>query len=297
MSKRETGTELIVGTRAGRGISPSEVAQLRRGELEPSGVGDLAGRAAGLYAPAAPAAGELVPNESGWLVGSGNLRERLYPRLSRWVSLTIPLAPVVRYASLPWGFATLVAVLGAVVAMPRLRLRRQLRLAEPVLRLAEVPDETLVRVRGMIAAQASVPTLFRGRPAVLFRNRIAPADETRGLDFSLDLDGGEQVRVSVRRAFLLDSPTLTREPPGCGPVSAHTIDSRHVLRSDLFVGTRMRSWFGRYESSVGPGDRVEVCGVVRHVPAPDLQSGFLRVPPMRHVLEAAEDLPLLVRRA
>jgi hypothetical protein len=127
------------------------------------------------------------------------------------------------------------------------------------------------------------------------------ADETRGIDFFLGLDNGEQAKVAVRGGFLLDRPQRTREPPACGPVSPEPVMSpdgfkgvytlrSYMLRRDPLIARL----FPRYESSVGPGDRVEVCGVVRHVLAPELRSP--REVPTRAVLGAGADTSLLVRR-
>src|SRR5262249_38659777 len=124
-----------------------------------------------------------------------------------------------------------IALFAGTSTVLSLKPRRQLRLARPLGRLADVPDGTLVRVVRLIPPQPTARTLLRGPPAVRFRNRIGEAEETRGLDFLLDLDGGEQARVDVRRAFLLEQPTRTREPPACGPVSAHLVDRRYVLQS------------------------------------------------------------------
>lgn len=273
--------------------------------LEPSAAADLVLRAAGLAAPEAPTQGDLVPNASGWLIGAGGRTRQLYPDLLPWMDRLFAASMALVWVS--WfphtllGRLPLLAIATVVFhgrgLIPRLRLRRQLGRAQRATRLGNVPAGTLVRVVGTIAPQATVPTLFRGVPAVLARNRIADADETRGLDFLLDLDQGEQIKVAVRRAFLLEPPERSREPPACGPVSAYTVGRRQLLRSELFEHQGVPSWRGRrYESSVGPGDRVEVCGVVRHVPAPDLEGRFLRVPPMRTVLVGEEERPLLVRR-
>jgi hypothetical protein len=128
------------------------------------------------------------------------------------------------------------------------------------------------------------------------------ADETRGLDFLLALDNGEQAKVAVRGSFLVERPKRTHEPPACGPVSPEAVMSspdslgrHHILRSDMLRSDPLfPRLLGRYESSVGPGDRIEVCGVVRQVLAPELRS--LREVPTRPVLGAGEETPLLVRR-
>jgi hypothetical protein len=184
---------------------------------------------------------------------------------------------------------------------PRARLKQQLERAGQVISLVDVPEGTLVRVAATILPQPTVPTLFRGIPAVLFRNRMGLADETRGLDFLVRLDNGEQAKVAVRGGFLLDRPKRTRVPPACGPVSpenmmsTETYKSGYVLRSDMLRRDPLFArLLGRYESSVGPGDRVEVCGVVRHVPAPELRTP--RGVPTRPLIGANEEMPLLVRR-
>ena len=308
----EAGDEVVESTDRWA-ISPFDLFRLRQGQLQPERAADLEARTVGLSAHEAPPEGELAPNGSGWLIGAGDPLPRLYPESYRrgegWVlgicGFTAVYWAVASFAHpLPEALSVLVTLsltaipfilLGSRIAL-RSEPRRQIERAVRVLRLADVPNGTLVRVAGTIPPQATVPSLFRGLPAVLHRNRIRNADEMRGVDFFLDLDEGEHVKVAVRRAFLLESPTPTREAPACGPVSAHDGEGGSRLRSDLFDGPGPSSPFGRYESSVGPGDRVEVCGVVRHVPAPDLEGRFLRVPPMRTVLVGEEERPLLVRR-
>jgi hypothetical protein len=284
-------------------ISRSELDRLRRGELDADAVAVLLERTSGLLAPAAPPVGGLPPNESGWLVGPGEPTTMQPPRASKraewwfWLSLM----PFFAASELLHPPLSLVFVLGPLAfavgasKFPRVRLKRQLEGAKQVFSLADVPDGTLVRVCGTILPQPTVPTLFRGVPAVLFRNRMGPADETRGLDFFIGLDDGGQAKVAVRGGFLLETPQRAREPPACGPVSPDLDDGGYVLRSDML---RRRPLFShllaRYESSVGPADRVEVCGVVRHALAPELRS--LREVPTRPVLGAGEDTMLLVRR-
>jgi hypothetical protein len=187
------------------------------------------------------------------------------------------------------------ALAAGATTFPRARVKRQLERAPQVGSLADVPDGAVVRVCGTIPSQPTVPTIFRGVPAVLFRNRMGLADETRGLDFFLALDNGENPKVAVRGGFLLEPPTRTREPPACGPVSPEIDDGGYILRSDMLRDPPLFSYLiARYESSVGLGDRVEVCGVVHHVLAPELRS--LREVPTRPVLGASEETLLLVRR-
>jgi hypothetical protein len=280
----------------------------RKWELEPNVIPHLEARTVGLLSPPAPPEGDLIPSATGWLIGRGPRREQLYPTFSRWAdrSFFATYGAIFAVNILGSHVSTLVGslvlglpFLGSLAAMaivPPAMLRRQFKRARQVGSLGEVPRGTLVRVTGTIGSQATVPTLFRGVPAVLFRNRVASAEETRGQDFLLDLDQGEQAKVAARRAYLLDPPKRTDEPPACGPVCAYRVDRHFELRSDMFTRSWLRSRYRRYESSVGPGDRVEVCGIVEHVLDPTMESPSQRQPPMRPVLMANEKTPLLVRQ-
>jgi len=104
----------------------------------------------------------------------------------------------------------------------------------------------------------------------------------------------------VRGAFLVDRPTRTQQAPACGPVYAGPCSEgfRARLRSALLAepSPLFRSFGDRYESSVGPGDRVEVFGVLHTELAPDAAAPFARLAPRRFVLRATGRQPLLVRR-
>jgi hypothetical protein len=293
--------------------SRRELLRLRRGDLDPDAVAALAERAVGLSAPAAPPEGDLAPNGVGWVIGAGDLQQQVYPDLAnraRWLPLFLPFAlAVLGEISPSQGVYRSALIASCAVAWvglraPWNRAKRQLRRASRVTRLDDVPDGSLVRVVGVIRPQATVPTLFAGVPAVLSRSRMGPAQETRGVDFVLELETGEQAKVAVRRSFLLDRPQRRREPPACGPVTTDTVDDVHVLRSDMLRELGLSANSGpisgrssrRYESSVGPGDRVEVCGVVHHEVSADVVPRSSRQVPTRAVLSAGENIPLLVRR-
>lgn len=272
-------------------------------------------RTEGLVAPKPPPAGALTPNGTGWLIGVGSVGRRVRPRLWRWVDRSGALAgfgPWLAYllsldrpgilAVLGLGAVPPLAVLAAARLFVRTSLDRRMDAAEP-LDLARTPPGRFVRVRGHIAEQATAPTLFRGVPAVLFRNRIGAADETRGLDFVLETAGG-RLKIGARDAILLDEPRRTREPPACGPVHCDpwadgTLTSYAArLCSSIFVAPspllQLMS-HRRFESSVAPGDEVEVFGILHHEADPDDAAGsFAREVPVSRVLRAGA-LPLLVR--
>jgi hypothetical protein len=266
-------------------------------------------RTTGLTAPPAPAEGDLVPNQSGWLIGAGQPPWMKSGSASKRAQVVAMLSYSLSLAGMEllhwrWAILALLAPLAYSVGastFPRGRVKRQLAQAGQVVSLVGVPEGTLVRVSGTILPQATVPTLFRGIPAVRFRNRMGMADETRGFDFLLALDNGEQAKVAVRGGFLLEPPKRTWVPPACGPVSPEAVmnsdgfTGAYTLRSDMLRRDPLFArLLGRYESSVGPGDRVEVCGVVRHVPAPELRTP--RGVPTRPLIGANEEMPLMVRR-
>jgi hypothetical protein len=291
-------------------LNRAQRQQLRRGELHADLVSAWMDRTRGLAAPTPPPEGELGPNGCGWLLGLGSPSFRLYPRFWQWArALTggLPaMGPAVAGSMGLQGLAAVAAVSFApVLALwfgvdlwTWVRLARHWRRARPVARLDDVAPGTLVRVGGVIAEQPTVSSLFRGIPAVLFRNRIGGADETRGIDFALDLPDGQRAQIRARNAALIDRPRPTTEPPACGPVAQELWGraGQARLRSTWMSAPRPLL-VRRRESSVGPGDRVEVCGVVDHEAAPDRASTFDRHIPVAVVVRSAAATPLFVRSA
>src|SRR6476469_7209167 len=89
MANRETGDEGVEIARANpRAIPRAELARLRRGELAPNVVAELAARTVGLTSPAAPPDGDLAASATGWLVGTGAPQRQVdpnfYRRADRW---------------------------------------------------------------------------------------------------------------------------------------------------------------------------------------------------------------------
>jgi hypothetical protein len=286
----------------------------RREEADAEILRVQAERTFALAAPEPPPSGALTANGSGWLVGAG-ARILRHPRLIRaavpvgaWLGVFIPdlidlvglphRVPVMLGGALVWA----VTIDQTIRLVSRVLISRHLGRALRPARLAEVPPGTLVAVTGVIPEQATIRTLFRGRPAVLFRHLLAGVRETRGIDFLLDLPWGERVRVSARQAVLLDRPVPAPEPLACGPVSAYRLSlaGRAALEPPPPQGRRFGP-FGRFrqrqafEASVGPGSRVEVVGVVDQQADPDAASSFDRHTPVELVLRAPGDAPLYVR--
>lgn len=306
------GPHVLAGTES---ISAEELAQLRNGTLDFARVAHWSQKARGLAAPWPPAGGPLTPHDGrGWLLAVGNVDRWLQGTFKRHSSFMLTFGTYWVSYLIVQAFDPLALKLGAAGALAAgafgyyrrstaarrrfLRRARELEARVGTPSLAQAPEGSVARVLGVIAAGPTIPSLFGGVPCVLSRNVVGAADEVRGLDFELQLEDGARVPVSVRDTYLLDRPQPLPGPPVCGPVSVdrQTIeDYRPRIISALH--SKARLWLRRpREASVGPGDQVEVIGVVHHEVAPSGQAGPGRQIPMRHRLASAPGAPLLVRR-
>jgi hypothetical protein len=293
-----------------RALSRRDIARIHRGDVDTDTFASLLHQTRALTPPKTPPTGDLAPNEIGWLLATGTPMHRFVPGSMTWLRVLGCLGAFGNYWQHVLGLPPYLAVVLAAAVAPyflgwaglalltKRRLQRWWRAAAPVDHLAQVPSGTCIRVTGVVSPQSTVPTLFRGQPSVLSRNRLGTADELRGIDFQLDV-GGERVHVSVRDAFLFDRPQPTTEPPACGPVSYDLVPrGPSRLRSDLLSPP---SWWQRLfpgrrrEAAIGPGDRLEVCGILDRAPSPDGVAGPGRPTPMRLTLRADRTIPLLVR--
>jgi hypothetical protein len=226
-----------------------------------------------------------IAKRYGQLLGEGGVAERLHPRATRWVRLFLPAASTGTYwalgltgGRLPLGLAILLgmapfALFASLLrAFPHWRVRRALAPARTEEPLAELPSGAPVWLRGVITAQPTVSTPSLETEAVLFRHWTDDADETRGIDFHIALESGF-ARVCVQGAVLLDPPHRARQP--------------------AFVD----EWWRCFEAAVGPGDEIEVSGVLHHEEAPDAATPFDRHVAIEAVIRSAPGRPLLVRRA
>jgi hypothetical protein len=259
----------------------AERIRMRLGDAEV--VGRWLERAGRIKAPAAPPEGPLATNETGWLVTRGDLGAKLWPWSTGWAAAGGSAAAVLVLAvlkplfkmSLRHAPVIAIAVAGAGLAaaygLSRLVIKRKLarwrRTAVPFDgRDGAIAEGTLVRLTGRIVPQPGVPTLFRGRPAVLFRNRVGEADETRGHDFEVELAGGVRITIEVRDALLLD-PLTRVDQPVCGPVHVLGTKQGPRIHSDLLSRPPFSARWARFhEASVGPSDTVEVIGTLARTP-------------------------------
>jgi hypothetical protein len=296
-----------------RPISLEELAQLRQGTLDFARVAYWSETARGLAAPSPPAEGPLIAHDGrGWLLSACNvdgwLRGKpISPGKAFLISAGYLPAWLLEPLALKFGAIAIVGV--SFVALERRRSRPRRRFMHMAARLppvvatpplAEVAEGSAVRVVGVIAPGPTIPSLFGGIPCVLSRNALASADELRGLDFTLQLEDGQRISVSVRDAHLMNQPEPLDAPPVCGPVAVdpRTVDDpRPRLISALH---RKPPMFQRRrrprEFAVGPGDKVEVVGIIHHEVAPDGVAAPGRHTPMRRTLRGGPATPLLVRK-
>jgi hypothetical protein len=281
-------------------LSRQEAERIRMHQVDAETLQLWQARAGRIKAPEPPAEGALVPNHTGWLVARGDVHARLWPNFAAWAGGTgLAFALSAGFARRLIRFAPLfgIVAVGGVVALAfavrnfltNLTVGRWRKRAVPLIPDQAADAGTLVVARGQIAPDATIDTLFRARPAVLWRSSVGAADETRGIDFDLVLADGTRLSVDVRGALLLDQPTRVNEPPACGPVSTLTPKDKPVrIVSNLVTRPSFFSrWQRLYETSVGPGDTVEIIG------------WFERLPPgnaRQLVLYGNEIVPLQIRR-
>jgi hypothetical protein len=306
-------------------MSPREAAEVRARQDE---VGDAPGealalqtevarrleRAQALRAPVAPPEAELAANQTGWLLANGPVERSPAPR-QWWPKLSTGVAAFMGVAigaldglALELTALAMLAVLTVGVFygtgwLGRRRLRRlcstpPARASDPLL---QQPAGEAARVSGVISAGPTFPSLFRAQPSVLARSKVGSADEMRGIDFTVILDDGARVLIAARGGYLLDTPAALDRPPACGPVySERPQGKEHFGRiaSGLHWDAPWRSRLPRRlrETSVGPGDRVEVMGVLEREVSPDGVAGGGRSMPMRLTLRSSDRIPLCVRK-
>jgi hypothetical protein len=254
----------------------------------------------------------LAPIPDGWPLRSvrGNAIWKLVPPRARPLAKVLAVLPVTVFVSgLVWlavwtggkfyfwwligkGGVTKIGFLAAAAAglarfsarIVRWQLRRLAALHVTVASLRGSPPGSLVRVVGTVRGEAAFTAAVSGEPAVLAHYEVRPEEGTgshqvRGVDFFLDVDGSEAVRISVKDAYFDDRHTLETADPAIFDVIGRT-------------GTAAQY----REARLAPGDRVEAVGVLVREVDPSLPAGPGRAPGLRVVLQASPRLPLLLRK-
>lgn len=179
----------------------------------------------------------------------------------------------------------------------------------------------VVKVRGRIEASEPFSAALSGAPVVVARyldnRRTWPKrDETRAIDFALRPEGSDAqpIRISARDVALVDRPRgkfpYTESHPR-GPQRTPLLLSPMMLLPEnmaaavgMTMGAGLGLWIGITanrararcaEARVGPGDEVEVVGIVDEEVDVAGRPTLGRDLPMRTVIRAAPGMPLLVR--
>ena len=207
----------------------------------------------------------------------------------------------------PWAFAVALLPLLFAPLLAERRLERLLADERGLARaLATCRRGDILKVRGRVRPGPTFESAGLRRPSVLasYAGRVAyatgqltdgvewPWFETRGIDFTLDLASGETALVRVRDLYLMPHPPETTTLFWSRAIRMLPSPLRRLGRS-LRQGAVNETILG--ETNLGPGDEVEVLGVLDHEvsSAADAAGRGARLVP---VLRAGPLTPLLVRR-
>ena len=120
-----------------------------------------------------------------------------------------------------------------------------------------------------------------------------PLVEVRAIDFALAV-GGVVLQVAARHARLLD-PSYVMPPSMIGEHARPDRKIEPIARAVRQVPGGTVTDVLWDEVSIGPGDEVEVVGVLTSDVDPDGERASLREPPMRTGLRGTRRRPLLIR--
>ena len=197
--------------------------------------------------PFDPLRNDLAPNPDGRPLRSvtGNAIWKLVPPRARPLAKVLTVLPVgvfvggmmglavwsgnffVWWLMLGKGGVTKLGFLAAATAgmarfsarIVRWQLHRLAALHVTVASLRGCPPGSLVRVEGRVRAEAAFTAAVSGQPAVLAHYEARPesgasSHQVRGVDFFLDVDGSEAVRVEVAEAYFDDRDVHETVEPG-----------------------------------------------------------------------------------
>ena len=207
---------------------------------------------------------------------------------------------------LVWFYVSSVLPLLCAPMLAERRLRQIARQSPITRSLTERRRGEVVKVRGRVRAGASFQSAGMRQPVVLacYAGTVTyvtghitdgmarPWHETRGIDFSLDLESGESVGVSSRGVYFLPQPPETRRLFWGRNLQALPTPLRRLARTDRH-GSVTETIFG--ETNLRAGEDVEVIGVLDLEVRPEATGGG-RGARLHPVLRATETTPLLVQR-
>jgi hypothetical protein len=241
----------------------------------------------------------LPPGPRGALVGTSLMSAGV----AALALLVVPHLPLL----FPWAFATALVPLLFAPLLAERRLQRLMTEERALIHaLATCRRGDVVKVRGRVRPGPTFESAGLRRPSVLasYAGRVAyatgqltdgfewPWFETRGIDFTLELASGETALVCVRDLYLMPHPPETHSLFWSAAMRMLPSPLRRLGRS-VRQGAVNETILG--ETNLGPGDEVEVLGVLDHEvsSAADATGRGARLAP---VLRAGPLTPLLVRR-
>jgi hypothetical protein len=274
---------------------------------------------------AASHGGPLYPVREGWLLRrvEGYRPWAMLPPSYRRRTLFWALAPLVLLdlVSMALGGPPVLVCVGFLVALKGSRpiadalLRRSLERQPCREQLAGRARGEAVRVQGRVRPGPCFASAGGRWPSVLAayagsamhpagrnsaksggrrgrrRRRTRPWAEIRGMDFLVDLPGGETVVVSARDAYLL-APNALIDVASCRMVDVVTAPLGRVVRKDA-EGTVIESVLA--ELVVGPGDEVEIYGVLDWEVNQAAAASPGRTGALAPVIRSSAQVPLVVR--
>jgi hypothetical protein len=274
--------------------------------------------------------GPLYPVREGWLLRrvEGYRPWAMLPRSYRLRTFFWALAPLVLLdlLSMALGGPPVLVCVGFLVALRGSRpiadalLRRTLERQPCREQLAGRARGEVVRVHGRVRPGPSFASAGGRWPSVLAayagcaehpagrtgggkagaksggkrgrrRRRTRPWAEIRGMDFLVDLPGGETVVIAARDAYLL-APNALIDVASCRMVDVVTAPLGRVVRKDA-EGTVIESVVA--ELVIGPGDEVEIYGVLDWEVSQTAAGSPGRAGALAPVIRASAQVPLVVR--
>jgi hypothetical protein len=269
---------------------------------------------------AATRGGPLYPVREGWLLRrvEGYRPWNLLPGPYRLRTLFWAVAPLVLLdvLSMALGGPPVFTCVGFLVVMRGSRpiadalLRRTLERQPCRGELAGRPRGEAVRVRGRVRPGPCFASAGGRWPSVLAayagcaehpagratakrprrRRRTRPWAEIRGMDFLVDLPGGETVIIAARDAYLL-APGALIDVASCRMQDVVTAPLGRVVRKDG-GHTVIESVVA--ELVVGPGEELEIYGVLDWEVSPVAAGSPGRAGALSPVIRASAEIPLVV---
>lgn len=220
------------------------------------------------------------------------------------------LLPEIAAAILAAFMSTYVSVILGFVAGPKLARRMMVRRLSKLARgqvdlslLRREPDGELIHVRGRVEAEATIPGILTGEPAVFRRARFAVDDDyffhEAGTHFTVADASGVRLPVQVHDARIVTPELLWTRIDRDAWVSLverlpKSLEPKLLIRAERAIATLGGVDFLGNEILVRDGDFVDVVGYKSQVADFTIAERMHREMPMRPVLRSGRALPLVI---